>query len=126
MNAVKITYRKETVGLDQGQLEALFLQHGPVGADKIVNQALEDLAVGLSQLRKSFKAGQTDDMKRDIRTLIGIANQLGMTKLARIGRDALTLTDLNNPAACHAVLDRLNRVGEGSLIAVWDLQDMSV
>ncbi len=119
-------HHKETVGLDRDQLEVLFLQHGPVGADKIVNQALEDLAVGLSQLRKAVSADRKDDATREIRTLITIAQQLGMTKLARIGRDALALVGHKDVAACHAVLARLNRVGEGSLIAVWDLQDMSV
>lgn len=119
-------HHKETVGLDPDQLEELFLQHGPAGADKIVNQALEDLAVGLSQLRKAVSVDRDEDAKREIRAMINIAQQLGMTKLAQIGRDALALVGNRDIAACHAVLARLNRVGEGSLIAVWDLQDMSV
>ncbi len=126
VSAIKQLHHQETVRLDRDQLEVLCLQLGPKGADKLVNQALEDLAVGLSHIQKKYAAGQVDETRQEIRKLVDIARKLGMTTLARVARDALDLAGGNDAVGYHAVLSRFTRIGEGSLIAVWDLQDMSV
>ncbi len=126
MRDINHLHHKETIRLDRDQLEILLLQLGPSSADKIVNQSLEDLAIALAQIKKKYGAGLHEETKAEVRKLISIAQKLGMTALARICRDAVDLLGSNDAAACSAVLARLNRVGEGSLIAVWDLQDMSV
>ncbi|MDA5092600.1 hypothetical protein O2N63_00665 [Aliiroseovarius sp. KMU-50] len=126
MSAVEHLHQKETVLLDREQLKTLYLQLDPIGADKMVNQSLEDLAVCLAQIKKMHLGGQAEEARHEIRSLLAIARKLGMTTLARICRDALDLVGGSDGIGCQAVLARLNRVGEGSLIAVWDLQDMSV
>jgi len=126
VSAIKQLHHQEAVRLDRDQLEVLCLQLGPKGADKLVNQALEDLAVGLSHIQKKYAAGQVDETRQEIRKLVDIARKLGMTTLARVARDALDLAGGNDAVGYHAVLSRFTRIGEGSLIAVWDLQDMSV
>ena len=126
VSAIKQLRHQETVRLDRDQLEVLCLQLGPKGADKLVNQSLEDLAVGLSHIQKKYAAGKVDETRQEIRKLVDIARKLGMTTLARVARDALDLAGGNDAVGYHAVLSRLTRIGEGSLIAVWDLQDMSV
>ncbi|KPN64961.1 hypothetical protein XMM379_002245 [Aliiroseovarius sp. xm-m-379] len=126
MREISHLYHKEAVRLDRDQLEILLLQLGPTSADKLVNQALEDLAIGLAQIKKHHAAGQVQETREQIRALKAIAQKLGMTTLARICRDARDLVGSPDIAGCAAVLARLNRIGEGSLIAVWDLQDMSV
>lgn len=126
VSEIKKLHHKESVRLDRDQLEVLCLQLGPQGADKLVNQSLEDLAVGLSHVQKKYLSGQVDETRKEIRKLVNIATQLGMTTLARVARDALELAGGKDAVGYHAVLSRLTRIGEGSLIAVWDLQDMSV
>lgn len=126
MRDIKHLHHKEIIRLDRDQLEILLLQLGPASADKVVNEALEDLAVGLAHIKKTYAAGRVEDTKSEIRKLITIAQKLGMTALARICRDAQDLVGSTDVPGCAAVLARLNRIGEGSLIAVWDLQDMSV
>lgn len=49
-----------------------------------------------------------------------------MTTLARVARDVAELCQADDSAALSAAMARLTRVGERSLIAVWDLQDMSL
>lgn len=126
MCAIEHLQSKETVRLDHVQLEELYLQLGPSGADKIVNQSLEELAIGLSLIKQTHTAGRVAETKEHVQNLVGIAQKLGMTTLARICLDALDLLGTTDIPAAAAVLARLNRIGEGSLIAVWDLQDMSV
>lgn len=116
----------ETIRLDRDQLETLLVKFGPSGADKMVSQALEDLAVGLANLEKQHAANRTDHVLKEIRQLIAVAQQVGMTTLARVARDVLDLANSSDTNAYHAVMARLIRIGESSLIAVWDIQDMSI
>ncbi len=116
----------ESVRLDRAQLERLYVQLGPARADKEVNQTLEDLAIGLANVQKAQRGGQMDQVRECVRNLIAIANKIGMTSLGRVGRDVLDLSQGTDLAGYHATLARLGRIGERSLIAVWDIQDVTL
>ena len=116
----------EPVRLDRDQLEFLVLQMGPMGADQVVSQAMEELAVLLARIERQQRDGALDALQEGVRALVRIAQKVGMTTLARVGRDVLCLLGGHDSAAYGAVLARLLRVGEGSLVAVWDLQDMRI
>lgn len=122
---VKLSHR-ETVRLDRTQLERMYVQWGPVRADKEVNQALEDLAIGMADVQKSHRQGRTEDLRDQVRNLIAIANRIGMTSLGRVARDVLDLSNTSDLPAFNATVARLGRISERSLIAVWDIQDMSI
>ncbi len=115
----------ESVRLDHSQLEVLYQSLGAVGADKVVNHALEELASGLMQIGKQYRTGDMDDLRTSVRGVIAAAQQVGMTLLARVGRDVLDLSHSYDAVAFAATVARLERIGEGSLVAVWELQDMS-
>ncbi len=117
---------EEPVRLDRDQLELLVLQMGPVGADQLVGHAMEELAVLLARLERHHRSGAIAEVEQAVKGLIAIARQTGMTTLARIGRDVLSLIDSHDGPAYCAALARLVRAGESSLVAVWDLQDMTV
>lgn len=116
----------EPVRLDQDQLEMLVLQMGPQGADQMVSHAMEELAVLLARAERHHREGAVDRLREAVRALVAIAQKVGMTTLARVGRDVLYLAAGRDSAAYCAVLARLLRIGESSLVAVWDLQDMRV
>lgn len=115
----------ESVRLDQSQLEVLYHSLGPVGADKVVNHALEELAGALMRVGKQYRSGEIEELRTSVRGVIAAAQQVGMTLLARVGRDVLDLSHGYDAAAFAAAMARLERIGEGSLVAVWELQDMS-
>ncbi len=117
---------EEPVRLDRDQLEVLVTQMGPVGADHLVSHAMEELAVLLARLNRLQRAGAYPEMHAAIKALVAIAQQVGMTKLARVGRDLLYVLGLGDGLALSAVMARLGRIGESSLMAVWDLQDMRI
>lgn len=126
MTAVLKLTHEESVRLDRSQLEVLYQSLGPIGADKVVNHALEELAVALSRTGKEYREGRIGDLQASVRSLIAVAQQVGMTTLARVGRDVLELSRSYDAAAFGATVARLERIGESSLLAVWDLQDLSV
>ncbi len=116
----------ETVQLDQDQLETLYRQLGPVGADKVVNHALEELAALLTRLPVYYRAANMDDLGKGARALAAVAQQVGMTTLARIARDVALLARGPDAIALGAVMSRLERIGDRSLVAVWDIADQSI
>lgn len=114
------------MGLDRDQLEVLLIQLGPAGADQVVSHAMEELATLLARLERQHREGELEAVGESVKGLVAIARQVGMTTLARIGRDVLTLLNGQDSAAYCATVARLVRVGESSLVAVWDLQGISV
>ncbi len=116
----------ETVRLDSDQLEQLYLQLGEAGAEDVVCRALEELASRLSLTERCYREGRPQDMRKSARSLIAIAEQIGMAALARVARDVTVCIDQHDRVALAATLSRLVRIGEHSLQEIWELQDYSV
>ncbi len=126
MEDVKTLAQTEQVRLDPDRLGALYRQMGEANAEEVICRAVEELAVRLTQAEKLWRAGEWQDLRKSVRSLIAIADQVGMTKLSRVAGDVTDAIDHNDAVAAAATLTRLLRVGERSLTAVWDLQDLSI
>lgn len=126
MSAVLRLQYQEPVRLDRSQLEVLYQSLGPLGADRVVAHALEELGQTLALASQHYRAGEIERLRGAVKNLIALAQQVGMTLLARVARDVLELSRTFDSAAFGATMARLERIGEGSLVAVWDLQDLSL
>ncbi|HFQ15792.1 MAG TPA: hypothetical protein ENK41_05495 [Rhodobacteraceae bacterium] len=126
MDNIAFLRLEEPVRLDRDQLEVLVLQMGPAGADQVVGQAMEEIAVLLARLERRHRENAADEVATGVRSLVAIAQQVGMTTLARVGRDVLSLIGGPDSNAYCAAFARMIRIGETSLVAVWDLQDMRI
>ena len=126
MSAVLKLAHDESIRLDRSQLEVLYQSLGPVGADKVVNHALEEISISLARGVKEYRGARLDDLRATVRGLAAVAQQVGMMTLARVARDVQELSLTHDAAALGATMARLQRIGESSLVAVWDLQDLSV
>ena len=116
----------EIVRLDPDRLQALYVQLGEAEAENVVCRAIEELAVRLAHCERLWRADATGDLRKCARSLIAIAEQIGMSTLTATARDLTHAIDAADGPAIGATLFRLIRIGERSLTAVWDLQDMSV
>ena len=112
--------------LDQDRIGDLYQQLGEAGAEDVVCRAMEELAVRLSHADRMYREGRMADMRKNVRSMVAISEQIGMNSLARVARDVMDCVDLGDNVALAAVLARLMRIGERSLTAVWDLQDLSI
>ena len=117
---------EETVRLDPDRLGDLYRQLGEAGAEDVVCRAIEELAVRLSHCERLWRQQDLPGLSKSARSLIAIAEQIGMTKLARVAGDVSAMAALADRVALAATLTRLIRTGEKSLTAVWDLRDLSV
>lgn len=117
---------QETVQVDHEKLGALYAELGEVGAEDVVCRAMEELALRLSHCSRLHSAGQWEELRKCARSLIAISEQIGMLVLARVAHDVLETLDAQDTPAVAATLARLLRIGEQSLTAIWDLQDITI
>lgn len=123
---VTLLEQREAVRLDSGRLEQLYLQLGEAGAEDVVCRALEELAVRLSHTERCHREDRMQDMRKSARSLIAIAEQIGMGALAKVARDVTQCIDADDRVALAATLARLLRIGDRSLSEIWDMQDYSI
>ncbi|WP_238379759.1 hypothetical protein [Celeribacter ethanolicus] len=115
-----------TVEVDRDRLDQLYSQLGTSGADGVVSRAMEELAVRLAKVDSSYRKGQFAEMQRAARSMIAISEQIGMVTFARVAGDVKALALTDDSTALAACVERLMRIGENSLLAVWDLQGASL
>ncbi len=112
--------------LDRNRILELGVRLGPMGAEDLISRAMEDLAVLLAQLNRAFDEQRLADMREVAVKISALAIQVGMPCLALIGRDVAHLTQTADGAALAAVTARLDRIAEQSLLAIWNIEDMSL
>lgn len=126
MDRVLKTRLCEKVCVDQDRLSALYAELGEAGAEDMVCRAMEELALRLSHCSRLHSAGELNDLRKSVRSLIAISEQIGMLLLAQVSKDVIITIDDCDHAAIAATLARLLRIGEQSLTAIWDLQDITI
>ena len=116
----------EQVCVDQERLGALYSQLGEASAEDVVCRALEELALRMSHCDRLYREQSWPDLRKNTRSLIAIADQIGMQKLSQVAGDVTNCIDANDPNGIAATLSRLLRIGERSLTAIWDMQDVNI
>jgi hypothetical protein len=116
----------EQVCVDQERLGTLYKQLGETDAEDVVCRALEELALRISHCDRLYRTSDWQDLRKNSRSLIAIADQVGLQKMAAVANDVMSAVDQADPVAIAATLTRLIRVGERSLTAIWDVQDLSI
>ncbi len=126
LERVTVLRTTDFVRVDADRLGQLYAQLGERGAEDVVCRAMEELAARLGQAEQQFRTNDQPGLRKNARSLVAIADQIGMQLLAGVARDVTDCIDTGDMVALGAVLARLVRVGERSLFAVWDLQDLSI
>ena len=116
-------HHAECVSLDAGHVLELYRDLGPAGAESVLARAMEEIVVRVAALSDFHRAGRWADVARRAGTLRAIAEQVGMTTLARVAGDVSRCAARGDPASLGATLARLDRTAHRSLAAMWDLQD---
>ncbi len=116
----------ESVRLDTDRLAGLYRQLGEDSAEDVLCRAVEEMAARLSNCEQLWRRRDWLGLRKSARSLVAMADQVGMTALARVAGDVTDTVDSGDAVAAGATLFRLIRVGERSLLAVWDQQDLSV
>lgn len=116
----------EQVNVDQERLGALYSQLGEASAEDVVCRALEELALRMSHCDRLYREQSWPELRKNTRSLIAIADQIGMQKLSQVAGDVMQCVDASDTNGLAATLSRLLRIGERSLTAIWDMQDINI
>ena len=116
----------EQVCVDQERLGTLYKQLGETDAEDVVCRAMEELALRISHCDRLYRTSDWQKLRKNSRSLIAIADQVGLKKMAAVANDVMSAVDQADPVAIAATLTRLIRVGERSLTAISDVQDLSI
>nr|WP_247651117.1 hypothetical protein [Roseovarius autotrophicus] len=115
--------QQERVRLDADRLETLYRQLGVRGAEDVVCRALEEIATRLAQAERDYRAARVSEMRKGCRSLIAMADQVGMSLLARVAGDVTGCIDADDGIALAATFARLLRIADRSLCEIWDMAD---
>lgn len=117
---------REHASLDCGRLEEILLTLGERGAERFLSRTLEDVAVRLNRIERAWARGEIAAIRRISRALSEAAGKIGLTTLSRVARDVEEVALRGDAAALAATVSRLARVGEASLMRIWDMRDESL
>ena len=92
----------------------------------MIGRAIEEIAARLTRIERAFEHGELARVEKGARGLATIAEQTGLPTVHRIATIVAELTSTNATPALTANISRLIRVGEVSLITIWDVHDISV
>lgn len=115
----------EPVLLDVARLQDLCCTLGPVGGETAIVAAMEDLAALLDKAGSYWRAGDQDRLDLTVRQVATVAHRIGMVAVARVAGDVRRLCARTDSAGLAAAVARLLRLGERSLLAVWDIEDLA-
>lgn len=116
---------EEPARFNPERLEELCHKIGEVRAEAEVALALHRISESLPTLQ----AMRHDDGPAFAVAIAQVAKDaelIGMATLARVAGNVLDSYTTGNQVALAATMSRLDRVGDRSIHAVWDLEDLSV
>ena len=116
----------ESVDVDQDRLSALYTQLGEASAEDVVCHAMEELALRLAHCDRLYRTSAWLDLRKSVKSLVAISDQIGMSAVSTVAVHVTNCIDQEDNIALAATLGRLIRIGEESLTAIWDLQDVTI
>lgn len=116
----------EQVAVDRERLGLIYTQLGEVGAEDVVCRAMEELALRMAHCDRLYRTRDRAGLRKAVHALVAIADQIGMGVVSQVAQDVILCIDRDEEIALAATLSRLIRVGERSLSAIWEIQDITV
>ncbi len=113
----------ESVGLEIERLEWLWQRYGPERGEIELGVAMEDLAALLYESVTAWEIADVSALRIRALAVQSVADRLGMALVAQVAGDVIALSNAGDQAALAATVARMLRVGERSLLAIWDAQE---
>lgn len=116
----------EGISIDPACLAILRQTGTPGQSDRMIGEALEDVALGLTRVARAYREDRFADISTESIAIGDLCKRIGLERLARVAYTVSALAKGSDPVALSANLARLMRLGNDTLRAIWDLQDQIV
>ncbi len=124
MASVTVLSPGEAIHLEKDQIVRLADQIGVEGADHAAHASIEEIVERLCAAEAAWQSGEFTRLAEAARSLVGIADEIGMITLSGVARDVARAALGRDMVALAALVCRQSRVGEASLAAIWNLGSM--
>ncbi|WP_102224008.1 hypothetical protein [Acidimangrovimonas sediminis] len=124
-SGVSVLRIDERAYLDAARLAELSAEHGVVEAENLMTRAVGELALILAAMVRHYVSGDLRAFARELRRLRFMAGQVGMPSLAAATEGVSISLERGDSTALAATWARCLRLGESSLQAEWEAQDLS-
>ena len=121
MNIVTMMERKECVEIDQAQLFQQFNLQVDRDRHDLIFDVVEDIARILGRAETQYLKTDYDNLRDSLDCVVTLAQKFGFGHLSRVVQDVKFCVDMNDLVAVSSTFQRLLRVGEQSLFAIWDI-----
>lgn len=121
----KIVHRERT-RFDRAKLEELVLIMGEPAAEDLFGRAMEQIAVAINRVERAKRNDDEPALMAAANSIAVLADQLGLSTLSAAATAVLGTAERGDAVALGATTARLIRVGEGSLLSVWEIGDFSL
>ena len=121
MTIVTMMERKECVAIDQAQLFQQFNLPADRDRHDLIFDIVEDIARILGCQGTQYLKTDYDNLRDSLDSVASQAQKFGFRHLSRVAQDVKLCVDGNDLFAESSTFQRLLRVGEQSLFAIWDM-----
>ena len=121
MIIVTMMERKECVEIDQSQLFQQFNLQADRDRHDLIFDVVEDIARILGRAETQYLKINYIDLRDSLDSIVTLGRQFGFGHLSRVAQDVKFCVDGNDLVAVSSTFQRLLRVGEQSLFAIWDM-----
>jgi len=116
---------EEPARFNPDRLERLCAEIGELRAEDEVARALEVISARLQEIGAFDPLRDATPLAAGLRALVVASDHIGMATLARVGRNVQACMARGDAVALAATHARLIRIGDRSIHAIWDLEDLS-
>ena len=121
MTIVTMMERKECVEIDQAQLFQQFNTQADRDRHDLIFDVVEDIARILGRAETQYLKTDYDNLRDSLDSVVTLSQKFGFGHLSRVAQDVKFCVDGNDLVAVSSTFQRLLRVGEQSLFAIWDM-----
>ncbi|MGY6536592.1 MAG: hypothetical protein ACXIVG_14730 [Pararhodobacter sp.] len=116
----------ERVLVDSDRVSELMRRLGPAHAEAYVAERVEEISNRLAKVEASHRKAAYGDVVPDAERVEHLSGEIGLISLAKVSHDLRIAASHDDSTACHAVWERLVRIGDRSLAQVWELPALSM
>lgn len=87
----------------------------------LIFDVVEDIARILGCAETQYLKTDYDNLRESLDSIVTLAQKFGFGHLSRVAKDVKLYVDGNDFVAVSSTFQRLLRVGEQSLFAIWDM-----
>jgi cupin superfamily acireductone dioxygenase involved in methionine salvage len=121
MTILTMMERKECVEIDQAQLFQQFNLQADRDRHDLIFDVIEDIARTLGREETEYLKTDYDNLRDSLDSVATLAQKFGLRHPSRVAQDVKLCVDGNDLVAVSSTFQRLIRVGEQSLFAIWGM-----